>query len=185
MKSFMKSLFMIVLVGAVAAQATLAAFTAQATITGNTFSTGTADLLVDSGDEVFVQSFEGGSFSDIYPGWTQDFNATVLNNGSLDLVVDLTGVLVPGSDTDGLRHALLVEVFEEDGTTSLGSPRTLNEWRTSPFVLGELEAGDLKTVVLRFTAPSDLGPQYEGHSVQFDFVFNGTTDGAIQAPDEP
>lgn len=182
---------------AVASQATLAAFTAQAVVTGNTFSTGNASLqlfanLAGTADPAnLVQTKVGGTFTGIYPGWTQDYGVKLNNFGSLDLVTSVTGVYI--SDTANLRSAIFVQAYEwadnGDGViqpgevgASIAAPMTLQQWRTTPIALGELDAtvNDTHSMVLRFYTEASMAAEHQGQTTVFNFVFNGTTDGATQ-----
>lgn len=199
MKNILKSVVVMLAVVAVASQATLAAFTANATITGNTFSTGSADLrlLEDlagpaEGDNL-VTSKVGGTFTGIYPGWTEDYGVKLNNFGSVDLMTSVSGVYV--SDTSNLRSAIFVEAYnwtdggevgvieaDEVSVDPIAPAMTLEQWRNTPIALGELDAtvDDTRSIVLRFYTEESMGADNQNQTTVFNFVFNGTTDDAVQ-----
>lgn len=197
MKSVLKSLFVILIILGVSSQATLAAFTTQARVVANTFSTGTADLRLfrdNSGTAIasnLAPTVAGAPFANIYPGWSQDKPVKLHNSGTVDLITSLSGVLV--IETGTLSQVLEVGVFawndDGDGVVEAGEEgaafgdfRTLEQWTTQPFALGELETNTTLPLIIRFRAPNPMDSSYEGLMTIYDFVFDGTTDGAVQEP---
>lgn len=198
MKNILKSIVVVTAVAVIGAQATLAAFTAQAVVTGNTFSTGNAALRLfanlggTSADANLVQTKVGGTFSGIYPGWTKDYGVKLNNYGSVDLVTSVTGVYV--TDTANLKTEIYVQAFEwndagtlgiidpGEATVAIAPAMTLEQWRTNPIALGELDAtvNDTHAMVLRFFTDATMSPDSQGQTSVFNFVFDGTTDGATQ-----
>lgn len=199
MRDIIKSLVLMLGVGVVLVGATSAAFTASTSVQDSTFSTGTAELQMVqdvSGDPVdytagnLDDSVAGLTFDNIYPGWIDFHGVIVFNTGSLDLVT--SAVSAYDSGDAALGDVIEVRAFEwidgnHDGiadNTELGSAfggwRTLNDWETNKFNFGELEDGTPLPVAFKFRTTSGMDDTYQNKSVVYDYIFNGTTDGAIQ-----
>ena len=199
MRDIIKSLFVLVAVGSAIAGGTIAAFTASATVEDSTFSTGTAALqmvvdpaLAPEGDNL-QDSIDGVDFTNIYPGWVEDYGVAVHNTGSLDLVVSVIGVQDILTTHPDLANVIEVRAFAWDDSVTpnglvdsgeVGSPfggwRLLSDWETTPFNLGELEEDTSLPVVFRFRTTVDMDDTHQGNTAVYDFVFSGTTDGAVQ-----
>lgn len=189
MKNILKSLVVMVAVGAIIAGTTQAAFTAQAVVSGNTFSTGTAALMLwidlgsnDSPGNLIQTKPNFTDFNGIYPGWTTTYDAKLKNTGTVPLETSVVSVPVT-------PHALASQITVEamlwtdtngDGIAdagelgaSLGS-KTLVAWESSPFALGTLSAGQTQGVHFVFSV-GNIDDSYQGTSTTYNFVFNGTT----------
>jgi predicted ribosomally synthesized peptide with SipW-like signal peptide len=203
MKNLLKSVVMLVAVGAVMANATLAAFTAQAVVTGNTFSTGSASLLLykdlagDAVEDNLSQTLDNTvDFSNIVPGWTQDYVAKVFNAGTVPL--NLTVNTLPTVSNTALQNEIKVEVFLWDDSNgdgvvddgelgaSVGGPMTMLAWQglapTGIPVNSNFGVGETQGVVFRFTTwnlinDADETDELQGETMTYDFIFDGTTDG--------
>lgn len=199
MKRILKSLLVLSAAVAVMVGVTSAAWTAQTKVLNpSSFKTGNADLQI--WDENYYgkgwqEEINGPSFDNIYPNWTQDYSLKVRNNGSTNLMLSLKGKLETGwKDDKGLRHQITVKVwkFVDDGdyhwdgepTKYLGE-RTLEAWRSGPFLADQLNAGDQQWFLLRFSV-GDLGDYYQDATLSgYSFVFDGTTEGAVQPTPSP
>jgi hypothetical protein len=192
MKNILKSLVVVTALAAVVANSTLAAFTAQATVTNSTFSTGNAALrlatdLANPADPNLAETIAGPTFNNIMPLWTMDYSAKLVNAGTVNLMASVSGVFV--SDTSTLSDHIFVEAFawtdtNSDGIvdagelgSSYGAAMPLSTWETTPIAFGQLNTGAVLPVVFRFTA-DDLATDLQGQTTVYDFQFNGTTDGA-------
>jgi predicted ribosomally synthesized peptide with SipW-like signal peptide len=199
MKNIFKSMSVILSLTLIITMSTNAAFTASATIQGNTFSVGSSQLRLwsdlDGGPDVQVLP-NTVDFLDISPFWTDDYFAKITNTGSVPLKLSVAAdEIVPHA----LATQINVKVYswvdqDNDGVADLGelettvtAENTLAGWQATPFDLSlavndngnfdtDMDAGE--TVGLHFVfSVGDLDPSYQGASTTYDFVFNGTTTG--------
>ncbi|MEO8581243.1 MAG: hypothetical protein ABI425_01545 [Patescibacteria group bacterium] len=201
MKNILKSTVVVTLLAVLMVQTSLAAFTANATVTGNTFSTGTASLKLyqdvtgtnDVGN--LSQTLDNTvDFENIYPGWSQDYLAKVYNDGTVPLKLTLNNF--PTVANTALRNEIKIEAFlwndaisngVVDGgelSASIAGPMTMLAWQglnPAGINLGTtLGVGATQGVVLKFTTwdlinDADPTDQLQGETMTYDFVFNGTT----------
>lgn len=189
MKSFLKSLVVIFAVVVVLSGATHAAFTATATISGNTFSVGNAalrlyiDLAGGATAGNLIQTKPNFTdFNNIYPNWTSSYDAKLYNSGTVALDTNVVSVPVtPHALASQINvEAMLWTDANADGVAdpgelgaSLGT-KTLQAWESSPFSIGVLNAGQTQGVHFVFSV-GDLDDTYQGVMTMYDFVFNGTS----------
>lgn len=202
MKNIIRSLLIIISVSAIATSATYAVWTAQTNVENNTFSSGNASLQVTQRGEPWSSNINSGlTFSNIYPGWSQDYSVFAKNNGSTNLNINLSGGLHSGwNDNANLRSVIKVHVWEFNDANSnwLWNPdetlqdfgeKTLETMRNdvgSGFTLNQINASESRGFLLRFSAPPELADSYQNQNLSgYDFVFNGTTEGAIQPTTAP
>ncbi len=177
---------------ALTAGATYAFFTDQATSTGNTFSTGNANLQIgqDTGDEntvAFGDSYLAPDYSDLTPGFTSNSDFWLRNTSSgtisLNILADLTVTAeTPGSDaTDNLKDNLLISWncdTDDDGSLGNNTPSSefsVNQWATG----GNADLGTIapnNAIFCRMTArvPSSATNEIAGDSLSFDGLFDAT-----------
>ena len=179
MKKVLLSLGIIALVAGVVAGATFAFFSDTATVEGNTFSTGSADLeirRVDAGS--WGDSISGVDFDNIYPGWVAEETIQLRNDSSADIGMDIVPEFEreAGTDSDMLRDLITLQFFDEEGNAK-GSALTLSDWKDSEWVLDHLPNGEESQVwTLRFELPSTGENQNElqdSDAIGFNLVFNG------------
>ena len=176
MKKVLLSLGIIALVAGVVAGASFAFFSDTATVEGNTFSTGSADLeirRVDAGN--WGDSITGVNFDNIYPGWVAEEEIKLRNDSSADIGMDIVPYIEISNDGSDLRHEVTLQFLE--GGEELTDEKTLNDWRNNEEVLKHLENGEVgEELTLKFTLPStgelqnDLQDSYE---LNFDLIFDG------------
>ena len=197
MKSILKSLFLIIVTVVVVSGATYAAWTAQAKVEGNTFSTGNAALQVRHAGTAWGQTIPGPIFNNLYPDWTQDYSVKVHNKGTVNLMLSLKGEVGSGwSDPKNLRGKISVEVREftdlnnnwhfdsGEGTKNLGI-KTLQAWLSESLVGSQVDAGEQQCYLLRFSV-GDLADSFQGATLSgYNFVFDGTTAGTTQPSPSP
>ncbi|MFH0772757.1 MAG: hypothetical protein V1922_00380 [bacterium] len=141
----------LLMVTAVVGGTAYALFFSTATVSGVTFATGNADLLVSANGINYSQdyNFAGTFFTGLYP--TQDVvgsQFSLKNNSTaniaLDLVAQLNGgapELHSGFSWDALKDVIYVGFDYYNGTWNTATQRhTLNQWFTSSYAL---EGGNL------------------------------------------
>lgn len=193
-KHLISSALLIMITVAAITVSTQAAFTAQATISGISFSTGNAALNLfgnlaytnagNNGNLTYTLS--GPSFQNISPNWTHDYFLKYFNNGSINLNTSLRVVVV--NDPAGLANHLKAETWlwnDIDGngghsgpdTYSLLAPaQTLQNLTISPAALGQMNVHQARGILLRFTT-GEMPSETQASSANFNFVIEGTTDG--------
>lgn len=206
----LKSAFVILGALVLVTQTTLAAFTDNATITGNVFTTGTTDLrlLQDlSGpysSSNYVDPLAGTSFNNIYPGWTSRYLLKVVNAGSLNMTLQSYAHYVSGNTGLGDYLTVTVRAWNDgsngnplDGIAQAGEvtdpygTASITRWQNitfggggsdNPFGdLGQINSSDpVRGLVFDFEANSTMPNSLQGQSLTLDFVMNGTTQGAPQ-----
>jgi spore coat-associated protein N len=187
-RHILMSFLSIVMALAVMTGGTLAFFTDTASSTGNTFSTGNADLQIAAdveGAEAFSNSITGPNFSGIVPGEIKEFTFWLKNNSSgtinLDLTADVSAI-TPSSDVEQtIDNALLVSWvcdlsgdgnLADETPTSKFSPR---EWLTGGNAgLGSLTPSEQMICRMFGELPSSADNTLAGQSVSFDAVYNAT-----------
>lgn len=186
-RNLMYFLGFVALVSGLVAGVTYAAFTDKGKVLGSTFSAGSADIkfLADvtlgTDSSNLTDELTGPSFSNISPTWTQDYLLKLVNNGTSNLGVVTNAYYETANDPDDLRSDIQVEILPWDDANSngvvdtgeMGTPigtKTIIKWKTEGFDLGAFNAGQKKSLILRFTAPT-LGDDQQGSTAVFDFEF--------------
>lgn len=163
--SALRSILLILAFVALTSQTTMAAFTDTATITGNVFTTGTADLKLlqdvagayDSSN--YVDPLAGTSFDNIYPGWTERYPLKVVNTGTLNLTLQSYANYVSGNTSLGDYLTVTIRAWNDgsnanplDGivqagevTGPYGTATSITRWQNTTFGGGATENpfGDL------------------------------------------
>jgi len=118
--TILASIIAIALVSVAIGAGTLAYFSDTALATGNTFTTGTADLAYLAGgvaydtiDSGITKDARGGG---IYPGWNYMYDEVVLTNeGTLDLAVKMTATITQDkwlTSGDWVSDLLYLEIYD-------------------------------------------------------------------------
>ncbi|MEX0616599.1 MAG: TasA family protein [Candidatus Woykebacteria bacterium] len=172
--------------------ATFAFFTDQATSTGNTFTSGNADLQIglDTGNEltvVFGSSFDAPDFSNLFPGFSSNTDFWLKNNSSspisLDVVADLANLSqTPGPDTtNDLADNLLIRWnCDIDDNGSLGDNTSSAEFSVNAWIaggnagLGTIAQGNAIFCRLMARVPTSATNVIAGDSVTFDALYDAT-----------
>lgn len=167
---------------------TYAAFSDKSNVLGATFTVGSADLkflsnLANETDPTtYVDELPGPSFQNISPIWQENYTIKLINRGSSKLAVTTTSNYETVKDPKDLRSDIIVEIIkwndvDKDGEIDSGEEalslgkKTIIKWKTEGFNLGELDAGQIMPMILRFTAPT-LADTQQGATGIFDFEFN-------------
>jgi predicted ribosomally synthesized peptide with SipW-like signal peptide len=164
--------------------ATFAFFTDSASSTGNTFTTGNADLQIavdnPEGAESFGSSVVGPTFNSLFPGFSNQYFFWLKNNSSaaitLDAKADLSSLVTSGSP---LASALLVRwTCDQDGDNSLGDETPTAEFSAQQwFDSGDTALVSLPQGVQRFCSmntriPSTANSDIAGQTVSFNADYN-------------
>ncbi len=187
-RNLMYLLGVVILAGSLIAGATYAAFTDKASVLGSTFSIGSANLMflnslsMGTDPANYIEELPGPTFTNIGPGWTQDYLLKLIAMGTSKIGITTTAYYDTVNDPESLRSDINVEVIRwndvnqngvletgEEGA-SLGQ-KTIIKWKTEGFNLGELNYGQTMFLILRFSADS-ISDTKQGASAIFDFEFN-------------
>jgi len=173
-KRILLSLGIIAVVGSSAVVGTRALLSDTATLTANSFSTGTVDLQIARDDTGYADTQTGFTLTNLFPGQTGSAFFWLRNNSTVEFtltgqVTDLSGT-VAGSDVD-------LRVFPVDGTgTYVGGtvtgPFTLAQWNASPQVINNLLAGVGQRFKAEITIHSNV--TVGGGTDNFNMSFVGT-----------
>ncbi len=172
----------------VVAGVTYAAFSDKGNVLGSTFSVGSADikLLNDItqglGEGNLVEEKAGPNFNNISPFWTKDYLMKIYNNAATQISLSSNSNYETANDPMELRQIIFVEPFEwndnnSDGVLDAGElgtsygRKTIVKWKTEGFNLGSVDAGAVKSLVLRFSTDA-VSDTKQGASALFDFQFS-------------
>lgn len=183
MKRVYLSILAIVVSISLVAGAAYAVFSNTATSGLNTFATGNADLkLRHQTDQEWADSYDGASWNNLYPGWSDSYNVYLKNNSSspisLRVFPKITGAIGNGIMLDNIY----LQFFYADGTPALNSSGTpcgnvtLRWWLDHPdsFDIGDLTQGQERGPwVAKFSIPTTAGNEIADKTLNFDLVFNG------------
>lgn len=178
----------LVIFSGLVAGVTYAAFSDKSNVLGATFTVGSADLKLlsnlanETDPTTYVDELPGPSFQNVTPIWQENYTIKLINRGTSKLAVTTNSNYETVKDPKDLRSDILVEIIkwtdvDKDGeidsgeeTLSLGK-KTIIKWKTEGFSLGELDAGQIMPMILRFTAPT-LTDTQQGATGIFDFEFD-------------
>lgn len=178
---------------------TYAAFTAEATVSGMSFSTGRAELKLfgnmgytNAGNNGnLTKTLPGRSYEGIGPFWEDTYRFKYFNTGSVALVTSLSIDYPAESQT--LAENIMVETLlwgdtDKDGVadpsdtyTVLAAEQPLSALKTTPVPLGQLDASSPHGVLLKFST-EDMPSETQDQELDFDFIINGTTEGTALSP---
>ncbi len=168
-----------------------AAFSDKAKYTGTRLSVGNADikLLKDLKSGVdganLSDELEGPAFSNIVPFWVQDYLVKIYNNAAGPVQLASIANYETVNDPDELRSIIYVEPFAWTDANSNGlldtgelgaslGRKTIIKWKTEGYDFGRMESGEIKGIVLRFSADS-ISDIKQGKSASFDFEFSSAS----------
>ncbi len=189
MKKIILSLAIIGLVAGVIGGATFALFSDQATVSGNTFSTGNADLQIRGRDGFDTGNWKQDidfnlSWDNIYPGWTDSYKVQLRNASSSPIWLRVVPKLVINEDDSDLRHVLTMRFIDEDENV-WEDTKTLADWRHNEDViefLNQTEIGEIWTVEFEFPSlGQDQNHLQNSNPIEFDLVFDAVQDMPYQA----
>ncbi len=148
-----------------------AAFTTQASATGNTFSSGTENLTVSADNNTFTSSIVSPfSGTNLTPGYTHTFHVFLKNEGVDQLTVSAT--FANGSGDAELENVLMTDFACTNGSDP--SAFSVTSMRGGSVSLGTLAPGVSTDCSLVVTLPSDVDNSASNKSSTFDVLFNGT-----------
>ena len=165
-----------------------AAFSDKAKYTGTKLSVGNADIKLLKDLKLGIDStnlsdvLEGPVFSNITPFWIQDYLVKIYNNASGPVQLTSVANYETVNDPDELRSVIYIEPFiwndaNSSGTLDTGElgaslgRKTIIKWKTEGYDIGRMESGEVKGVVLRFSADA-ISDTKQGKNASFDFEFS-------------
>ena len=178
MKKVLLSLAIIGVVAGLVAGGTIAYFTDDAEVAGNTFATGSADLHIREADGTWhANDISGVDFNNIYPGWTAEETIQLRNDSSADIGMDIVPrVERKGSDNDNLRNMITLQFFNEEGEAK-GNALTLSEWNSGEWILDHIANGEASqewTLEFKLPATGENQDNLQNSDViEFDLIFDG------------
>lgn len=195
-KQLLSSTLMITTLVACMASSTYAAFTAEATVSGISFSTGRAELKLfgnlgytNAGNNGnLTRILPGRSFEGIGPNWSERYPLKYFNTGSLPLQTSIQAHFDEEDEAAVLAEHITVQVsrwndLDGDGNPdssdtyeAVGEPQTLAELKNSPLSLGEHPNDTARGLVLDFST-EDLPSETQDQSLEFSIILHGTTAG--------
>ena len=184
MKKIMLSLGIIAIVAVGAVGATRAYFTSTASVTGNTFSSGSMALKIDSdpssSGQTWVDTFNSGAnIAGLYPGYPAkgEHNWQVIDiqnqgdlNGSATIQLNTTSWSALG---DNLNFSISYDALN-NGTFVPVTSGTLAQFVDQTYNLGTINAGQIASVKIEWAVPTSAGNDIMGKSVVVDGVFGLT-----------
>lgn len=191
------SCLMIAVTVVVMTMSTYAAFTASATVSGINFSTGRAELKL-FGNLGYTHVWNNGNlgvtqpgfkFESLGPFWTGGYRIKYFNTGTSNLMTSLK--VVANSDPANLQEHVQVQVWlwadvnkngndgPEDSYTLISDFQPLANLVSTPVPLGQLDVHQPRGLRFKFKT-DDLPSSTQNQTASFNFVIDGTTDGATQ-----
>lgn len=189
MGNILKSLVIVVAVAAVAGGATWSYFSDTAAITGNTFSTGTLDLVIDSNPSSSVYTWSDGfanpvdPFAKVQPGSTGSQILDIKNVGDVDGIATIKFDTTTWSALGDNLYFTVSYDANHDGTfeTAVASG-SLAAWNHNTYTLGAITSsattdgtptaylGKIASVKIDWSVPTSAGNNIQGKSVKIDTV---------------
>lgn len=169
---------------------TYAAFSDKAKVLGSSFSVGSANLMFleslseGTNPSNYKDELPGPTFTNIGPGWTQDYLVKLISMASSKITVSTNAFYENANlnDPESLRSDIEVEIIKwydtnQNGIVDSGEEgpvvgkKSIIKWKTEGFTLGDLNYGQTMELILRFSAPT-ISESKQGASAVFDFEFN-------------
>lgn len=151
-----------------------AAFASSATASGNTFSTGNADLLISKDNITYTSTVPGFTGTGIFPGGSTIYTFFLKNDSTSAIPLDVTvGFNNPGGANDtNLQNTLNTQFDCNNGANP--AQFSVSAMLGGSVSLGSLPSGGAMTCHLTVSLPSSADNTVAGKSVSFDALFNGT-----------
>lgn len=167
---------------------TYAAFSDKAKVLGSSFSVGSANLMfleslsMGTNPSNYRDELQGPTFTNIGPGWTQDYLVKLISMASSKITVSTNAFYETANDPESLRSDIEVEIIKwydtnQNGVVDSGEEgpvvgkKNIIKWKSEGFTLGDLNYGQTMELILRFSAPT-ISESKQGASAVFDFEFN-------------
>ena len=174
MNKVLTSLLMITIATSLVATGTYAYFSDTEVSTGNTFTAGTLDLIVNT-EEPLSSHFTVG---DLYPGWAGYIFIPVTNSGSIPgvLTMEITNlvdkeIINPDADIEAVAGVLSEEfdIFIVEGIYiyDIGA---LSAFPSEGISLGAIGATTTRHLILFGSIDGAVGNGIQGDKVSFDIV---------------
>jgi len=178
MKKIILSLAIVGIVGAVAIGGTIAYFSDTATVSGNTFTSGTLNLQIDSNPLPSQADWSEGfanstGFTDLYPGYTSQQIIDIYNAGSIDGIATID--LNRTSAWSDLAGVLNFHIWYDDNNDGAWADTGLNgtvDQYTEAYELGVFaNSSKIASVKIVWSVPTTAGNEIQGDGVTIDAVF--------------
>ena len=163
-----------------------AAFMDKGKILGSSFTMGSSDLkflkdlTLGVVETNLVDEKQGPQFTNISPAWSQNYLVKIYNNAAEPVTLTSAAYYETAKDPDDLRSIIFVEpfnwnddndgVFEEGELGTSYGRKTIIKWKTEGYALGQVGAGSLKSLVLKFSTDT-VSETKQGKSGSYDFEF--------------
>jgi hypothetical protein len=178
----------VVAVVGIVAGISYAAFLDTGKVLGSSFSVGSVDIkiLKDLSQGIETSNLEdeinGPVFTNIGQNWQQDYPIKLFNNGTFDLQIASHANYETANDPDDLRQYIYAEIIPWDDQNSNGTveqeelesslgKKSIIKWKTEGYDLGNIEMGQVKGLVVRFSTDS-LSDTKQGKTGVYDFEFD-------------
>ena len=191
MKKILLSLAVIAIVAVGAIGATRAYFSDTATISGNTFTSGTMALKIDGNESsaayTWTDGFDSGKhFNNLKPGDLGEQIIDIKNVGGIDGFATLKFTT---SDTDVLISKLNISVtadMDHNGTfEKIVATGPLSAWLPNTYDLGKIisglttdgtdnteNSGKIASVKINWNVPTEVGNEIQGNDMTVGITFN-------------
>jgi len=187
-KKYFRNILVTSLIIIATAGLTYAAFGDRGKVLGSKFSVGSADikLLLDNAggtsQENLMEGLPGPEFNNISPNWSESYNIKIFNSGTSPIILTTNADYTTANDPDDLRSVIFVEPFiwndangngtvDTDETGESLGKKTIVKWKTEGYEIGELNSGEVKGLILRFSTDA-LSETKQGTTAVFDFIFD-------------
>ncbi len=167
-----------------------AAFTDKGKLTGSSFSIGSGDIKlvkdVTSGTNTdnLADEMAGPTFTGITPNWKKDYLMKIYNNATTKVAIISNANYLTANDPEELRSIIYVEPFEWNDLNSNGTvdtneeglslgKKSITKWKTEGFNFGQLDSGNTKSIILRFSTDT-ISATKQGKTGVFDFEIDAT-----------
>jgi predicted ribosomally synthesized peptide with SipW-like signal peptide len=179
MKKIILSLSVIALVAVVAVGVTRAYFSSTATISGNTFTSGSFALKIDNDPNPNWQNWTdgfttpAGFFANLYPGYEYSQIIDIKNVGNVDGVASIK---LNSNGGPNLYRSMVVKVYYDQenngftGSEPAAAQGTLDAY-TGTYTLGPIGANKVASVKVVWSIPTSVGNEIMGESIVVDAVF--------------
>lgn len=150
-----------------------AAFVSTATATGNTFSTGNADLQISTNAVDYgpsISNFFSGT--DIFPGDSRTYTFYLKNNSADNLTLNIDASFTDGSGDTTLQDALITDFACDNGADPAAF--SVTSMLGGSVDLGNLNSGAAMTCTLTVSLPASADDSVAGQTIGFNALFNAT-----------
>lgn len=184
MKKIVISILAIVLTVGVVSSSAYALFSSNVNVSGITFSTGNADLvLYDGGTDMlisdFIPSLNGSNkLKSLYPGFRDYTNVDFYNNSASDIGLNLKMRLTSADGSWGDLNNKIYVAITPKGVEPTGADwHTLSAWNAAPISFGTVldHDGLRDSYRVSFAVDDNAGNEIAGKSMpNVTFVVTGT-----------